>query len=204
MTGPGLEYGTATENSLQLRQRQATVSGAVENNMPPTPTVQRIFKIFNRAEAIERFEVLEKSLGNVKRRFHGTKALCGLGVLLNGAACMRPECNACNICANGFEVRGEHYSRFGDGVYTSATSGKSNDYAGNDNKAHGKTFRCMFLCKVAAGKTYKIQLGNLPADQCPPPGYDSVVGDVGGVGGLNYDELCDSVLPAYWIVYQLN
>jgi len=64
----------------------------------------------------------------------------------------------------------------------------------------------MFLCNVAIGKPYKTQQGLLPADKCPPTGYDSVVGEAGV--DLNYDEVVvykeTQAIPSYLIVYSLN
>ena len=49
----------------------------------------------------------------------------------------------------------------------------------------------------------------LEAAQCPPPGYDSVIGETGGTGpdALNYDECVvytsEQAIPTYLIVYSL-
>lgn len=37
----------------------------------------------------------------------------------------------------------------------------------------------MFVASVAVGRAFKTQMGQLSADECPPRGYDSVVGEVG-------------------------
>lgn len=42
----------------------------------------------------------------------------------------------------------------------------------------GKLIRCMFMASVAVGKAFKTTEGILDSSQCPPPGYDSVVGEV--------------------------
>lgn len=44
----------------------------------------------------------------------------------------------------------------------------------------GKKVRCMFLASVAVGRAFKTQLGRLDpnANLCPPPGFDSVMGEV--------------------------
>lgn len=83
--------------------------------------------------------------------------------------------------------------RYGRGIYTSATSGKANDYAIGSECAHGgKLFRSMFCVHVVAGREYKTTLGDLNLASEPPVDssgvqYDSVVGEVGS--NLNYDEL---------------
>jgi hypothetical protein len=67
----------------------------------------------------------------------------------------------------------------------------------------------MFLCNVAVGRSYATTEGILSEDHCPPPGYDSVEGKVGGTGphALNYEEVVvyniEQAIPAYLIVYSL-
>lgn len=36
----------------------------------------------------------------------------------------------------------------------------------------------MFLSSVTVGRAFITHQGKLPPDQCPPPGFDSVVGEV--------------------------
>lgn len=64
----------------------------------------------------------------------------------------------------------------------------------------------MFLCNVAEGKPFITQEGFLDPDQCPPLGYDSVIGETGK--DLNYPELVvyneSQVIPSYLIVYSLD
>ncbi|CAB1106272.1 unnamed protein product [Ectocarpus sp. CCAP 1310/34] len=66
--------------------------------------------------------------------------------------------------------------------------------------------RCMFVANVAAGKAYPTKENALDDDKCPPPGYESGVGEVGH--GLNYDELVvyeeEAALPTHLIVYALH
>lgn len=44
----------------------------------------------------------------------------------------------------------------------------------------GKKVRCMFLTSVAIGRAFTTMQGKLkPEDNlCPPPGFDSVIGEV--------------------------
>eukprot|EP01036_Dinobryon_divergens_P016282 gene16282-22067_t len=44
----------------------------------------------------------------------------------------------------------------------------------------------MFLCNVAVGHSYETLKGLMPAEQCPPDGYDSITGLAGQ--DLNYPE----------------
>ena len=97
-------------------------------------------------------------------------------------------------------------------MYFSPVSSKSNDYNQCServrNAGHGKTrnWRCMFLCSVALGESFRTKEGFLNADQCPPPGYQSVWGQKGD--HLNYDEACvyntNQAVPSYLIVYSLD
>lgn len=47
----------------------------------------------------------------------------------------------------------------------------------------------MFVADVAAGKAYLTQERRLSDDMCPPPGYDSVVGEVRGPKRKRFDSL---------------
>ncbi|CAB1096355.1 unnamed protein product [Ectocarpus sp. CCAP 1310/34] len=53
---------------------------------------------------------------------------------------------------------------------------------------------------------FKTKSTRLPANQCPPPGCQSVVGEVGQ--GLNFDEFVvyneEAALPTHLIVYALR
>jgi hypothetical protein len=96
-------------------------------------------------------------------------------------------------------------------MYFSPVSSKSNDY----NKLSERTqtgkggrirkWKCMFLCNVILGQSYKTTEGFLPPDKCPPVDYDSVWGETGP--NLNYDEACvynaNQAVPSYLIVYSL-
>lgn len=44
----------------------------------------------------------------------------------------------------------------------------------------GRAVRCMFMANVAVGKAFKTYEGRLEPDnnESPPPGFDSVVGEV--------------------------
>ena len=93
--------------------------------------------------------------------------------------------------------------RYGPGIYFSATSGKSNDYAGNSERhlpgsASGtrgqvevRRWRVMLVASVAVGKAFTTQKEEMlvPEDipRYPPTGYHSIVAEPGQ--GLNFDEL---------------
>lgn len=177
------------------------------------PVVQRIYKITNPPEVYSDFEAYAAKVGNVQRRFHGTSldSKCTLGVHLDKAPCNSSKCAICNICRVGFDMAlsggNTNFLRYGGGLYFSATSGKSNDYAGKVAFG-GKTYKAMFVCKVAAGKPFITKKGDTSEFQhlgIPPVGYDSVVGEPGQA--LNYDELVvynnSAAIPCYLIIYTI-
>jgi len=102
--------------------------------------------------------------------------------------------------------------RYGEGIYFSPVSGKSNDYNNeslrvrNSHRGKSRNWKCMFLCVVALGKSFETSQGFLDADECPPSGYDSVVGLTDQ--DLNYGEACiyntHQAIPSYLIVYSLD
>jgi len=85
------------------------------------------------------------------------------------------------------------------GIYTSATSSKSDSYSYNRCTSDWKA---MLLNTVVAGKEYRTT-ANKSTLLKPPSGYDSVLGEVGG--RLNYDELVvyknDAIRPSYLVMY---
>ena len=62
------------------------------------------------------------------------------------------------------------------------------------------------MCNVVIGTPFITQEGFLPPEQCPPEGYDSVVGEPGK--DLNYDEVVvykeQQAVPLYLIIYSLD
>lgn len=69
----------------------------------------------------------------------------------------------------------------------------------------GRVVRCMFTASVAVGKPYKTHETFLdPAqNQCPPPGYDSVIGEVSEFLALNCFSLLHCVCVHAPQVYPL-
>lgn len=182
----------------------------------PRPLVQRVFQIRNPPEIYARYCNYLRATGNEQRRFHGTALKCEFGHRLNQPPCSEAACGVCNICAKSFQmacvrtggaVGWSGRLRFGPGLYFSATSGKSNDYADASGRDHGNAgqWRCMFLCRVALGKSWETQADQKDMVQ-PPPGFDSVEGVVGE--DLNYDEVVvyneHAAIPSYLIVYMLR
>eukprot|EP01118_Nematostelium_gracile_P012878 TRINITY_DN4780_c0_g1_i1.p1 TRINITY_DN4780_c0_g1~~TRINITY_DN4780_c0_g1_i1.p1 ORF type:complete len:469 (+),score=54.30 TRINITY_DN4780_c0_g1_i1:62-1468(+) len=147
--------------------------------------------------------------GNVHRRFHGTNSMkCDLGLNQNSKPCSQSGCATCGIIQNGLLLSKaqSHFSwgRFGRGLYLSSTSSKSNDYNDGTRVGLGGKHKAMFLCRVAIGKGHKAT-SNMQSLQAAPPGFDSVLGEVGGV--LNHDEVVvyneGAILPLYLIIYSV-
>ncbi|CAM9709379.1 unnamed protein product, partial [Laminaria digitata] len=173
--------------------------------MKPTEngvSVMRIFKIKVPEDIRRRNSEYTQRMSSVQRRFHGTSCsdACTFFVNLRGGPCGEPTCNVCNICTKGFKLddntgatarRLNFPLRYGDGLYFSSVSGKANDYAEQSEKTSpaGKAVRCMFMADVAMTNVFRTFEYRLDPDnqECPPPGYDAVIGEVGP--NLNYDEV---------------
>jgi len=175
------------------------------------PTVIKLWRVYGDRAVFDRFSRYQLEVerrtglegGNTRRRFHGTIRACCLGdTSLDGAICREEACNLCRIIESSFQLAraGErtNFGRFGEGIYTSATSSKANDYYGGSVSPN----RAMLLNDVVMGKTIKL-ITNTPSLTQPPAGYDAVVGEPGG--DLNYDECIvynnDAIRASYLIVY---
>ncbi|KAN0093142.1 hypothetical protein V8E55_003926 [Tylopilus felleus] len=179
------------------------------------PEIQYIFKILWPEPALEPYlnyrdrvqsvlKVKEKR-GSEKLLFHGTNRACLLGesstsVLL----CGLKECSLCSILRSSFDVSKcgskNSFKRFGHGIYTTSCSSKADDYI--CNLSESASLRVMILSRVVVGRAYK-RYWNAPDIVAPPPGFDSIAGEIGW--DLNYEETVtydnDTVRPAYLIVY---
>jgi hypothetical protein len=98
--------------------------------------------------------------------------------------------------------------RYGEGLYFSPVSSKSHDYnSGSEKvyKSNDRKWRAMFLCNVVVGKAFVTRDGTLPSQDCPPRGFDSVVGEAGH--DLNYPEVVvyeeAQAIPTYLIIYSV-
>ncbi|CAN0163900.1 unnamed protein product [Ectocarpus sp. 12 AP-2014] len=184
-------------------------------------SIERIFSIQVSREVRDKHERYKGKFGNLCQRFHGTSCNEGCNFMVdpqNGQVpCGKSSCSVCNICKQGFKMgpnvagtaRATGFPlRYGEGIYLTSVSGKANDYASRSAKKVGiaSELRCMFVASVAVGRTFKTNSTRLPANQCPPPGYQSVVGEVGQ--GLNFDEFVvyneQAALPTHLIVYALR
>lgn len=184
------------------------------------PRVERVYAVRPRPDLVERYERYAAAVSNQRRRFHGTSSACNFAVDDNAAPCASAQCALCSILSCGFSLAhagtGPNAARatfgtanglrYGRGLYFSATSGKSNDYAvGSQRERRGRRWRTLFLCRVAAGRAYCTTEAELDL-QRPPAGCDSVVGEVGP--HLNYDELVvydeAAALPEFLLVVSFD
>jgi len=141
------------------------------------------------------------SAGNERRRWHGTARNCHLGDQNQLQLCNLPVCPVCSIIRSSFDLKYfTKWGRFGRGIYTSATSSKSNDYITGTTVP----YKAIFLANVAVGRA-SIQYTDNPNLTQPPAGYDSVIGQPKQGGSLNYDELIvytnDAIRPSYFVMY---
>jgi len=185
----------------------------------PCPTVRAIYKVISSQQIVDRYENYRSAVeergnfvatgqpfGNERRRWHGTTRECTLGDKECNKFCSSDSCSLCNIIRTSFDLKmfGKHkgWGRYGSGIYTSATSSKSNDYSENRQTAVRSPWKAVLLNKVVVGKGFRIKT-NSDKLTAPPAGYDSVLGEVGVV--LNYDELVvynnDAVIPSYLVMY---
>ncbi|KAN0124651.1 hypothetical protein V8E53_015719 [Lactarius tabidus] len=178
----------------------------------PVPTVIKIWRIFGERSVLDRYfryqlEVEQRTGipgANTRRRFHGTIRACRLGDTSNdGALCSLSTCNICSIIRSFYKIAyvgiRTNFGRFGNGIYTSATSSKANDYSAGSASMN----RAMLLNDVVMGKTVKLTTTDESLTE-PPGGYDSVIGEPGGV--LNYDEAIvyrnDAIRASFLIIYK--
>ncbi|KZT01037.1 ADP-ribosylation [Laetiporus sulphureus 93-53] len=177
------------------------------------PTVVKVYKIYSDQNHNNNFMRYRQSVerrtglpgGNSKRRWHGTVRECRLGDSDNDLMlCSIGGCSLCSIIRSSFSLaqayKRTNFGRFGHGIYTSATSSKSNDYVAEHG---GSPYRAVLLSDVVLGKTIKLTTGNTSLRE-PPRGYDSVVGEPGG--DLNYDESIvyknEAIRPLFLVIYR--
>ena len=219
--GPSGEFSVSllTHASPKRRDLVEHFRSAWKKGRPPT--VKHVYRVVPRPSLRDRFDRYSAAVGNVRLRYHGTSCACDFGIDLNAPPCDGAACALCSILDGGFKLdkagsgpnRSLRALRYGSGIYLSATSGKSNDYAVNTERLRKwkhdlqERWRVILVCSVAAGRAFKTSEAQLHLpDNKPPPSYDSVVGEVGD--NLNYDELVvyseHAVLPEYMIIYAVK
>jgi len=175
--------------------------------------VIKIWRIYGERSVRERFiryqleverrtDILD---GNPRRRYHGTIRTCRLGdTSNNGVLCRLSTCNMCGIIRSSYQVayvgKRTNFGRFGNGIYTTATSSKAHDYYMGSPSPNW----ALLLNDVVMGKTVKLTKQNQSLTK-PPGRYDSVVGEPTTRGDLNYDESVvyrnDAIRPSFLIIY---
>ncbi|KAJ1629918.1 hypothetical protein T492DRAFT_1007807 [Pavlovales sp. CCMP2436] len=153
----------------------------------PQPRIERVYRVVADNRIRDRFEAYAAKVGNERRRFHETSLRCNFGIDLGAAPCADPGCRICSIMQGGFRLEhagsgplsANRANRYGNGLYFSATSGKSNDYAYGSERVRGnRNWRCLLVASVAAGRAFRTEEVSLALDGEPPDGHDSVVGEV--------------------------
>ncbi|GJE95779.1 PARP catalytic domain-containing protein [Phanerochaete sordida] len=176
-------------------------------NKPLPGRVLIVYKVYSRKGHMKRFQAYKQSVGNPRRRWHGTTRCCRLGDSPTSTSfCSNSQCALCSILKDSFKLAKagragpSSYQRFGQGIYTSATSSKSFDYIKN---LGGSPHLAMILTEVVMGKACKITQEDNTLTK-PPKGYDSVVGEPGLT--VNFDEAVvytdDAIRPKYLIIFE--
>jgi len=110
----------------------------------------------------------------------------------------------CAIIRSSYDTNYAAKGMFGKGIYTSATSSKSDTYT-NKGNGGGSPYKAMFLNRVAVGKGQILTAANNSLTAAPA-GFDSVIANPGS--GLNYDELIvynnDAIRPSWLLLYDKN
>uniref|UniRef100_A0A0W0F9V8 PARP catalytic domain-containing protein n=1 Tax=Moniliophthora roreri TaxID=221103 RepID=A0A0W0F9V8_MONRR len=177
------------------------------------PQVKRVYKVIltpassqayenykSSVEARGQFVAAGRSKGNENRRWHGTRRECLLGDNGQTQFCTSTTCSLCCILRTSFDVTKAAWGSFGQGIYTSSTSSKSNDFSRNVPKS---PMKAILLNKVVVGKGCKMSHANKTLT-APPSGCDSVLAEG---GGIVYDELIvfsnDAIRPSFLVMYEV-
>ena len=163
--------------------------------------MQFVFAVYNRSLEY-RWTTYKQSLRDqtVEEHFHGTTLSCN--ITASRSPCRNGNCGVCGISCTGLDPqyirRIIDFQRFGQGFYLAPHSSKCHDYTQGAN-----SYRAMLLCDVCPGRKYRLET-NSQHLRGPPPGYDSVYGQVGSK--LNYPEIVvykpQAVMPRFIIIYR--
>ncbi|KAI0688515.1 hypothetical protein BC835DRAFT_308291 [Cytidiella melzeri] len=179
----------------------------------PVPGVIKVWRIIGLKPLYDDFANYKLSVemnrnlpgGNCKRRWHGTVRACRIGDDENqNTICMEQTCSLCRIIETSFRLakfgKRTNYGRFGQGIYTSATSSKANAYV---KQLGQSSHRAMLLSDVVLGNAKKLYVDDSSLKQAPE-GFDSVIGEPGH--SLNYDEAIvyknEAIRPLFLVIYQ--
>jgi len=181
------------------------------------PRVARVYKIILPQSSLDTYEdykarveasgaFVNKGLpeGNEKRRWHGTRRSCQIGDDPKQLTpCKSTSCKVCCIIRSSYDVMFAATGMFGRGIYTSATSSKSDTYT--RGASAGSPYKAMFLNRVVVGKG-KLLTHSDKTLAGPPDGYHSVIANPGF--GLNYDELVvydnDAIRASWLLLYDAS
>lgn len=165
------------------------------------PRVHQIFSVENTILK-RKWEAYRRSLRDqtIKEYFHGTLLSCNISV--SQKPCADGNCGICGVSCDGLDIncirKNIDFQRFGHGFYLAPHSSKCHDYTEGANGC-----RAMLLCDVCPGRKYRLESNSQHLTD-PPPGYDSVYGQVGSK--LNYPEIVvykpEAVLPRFIIIYE--
>ncbi|KAG8985835.1 hypothetical protein FRB90_004419 [Tulasnella sp. 427] len=179
------------------------------------PRVAKVYKVILPQSLIDKYDTYKRNLeaagnftakgmqpANERRRWHGTRRTCKVGDdPKNLSFCNNTQCSVCLILKNSYDVKFAAAGMFGKGIYTSATSSKSDTYT--RGAAPGSPYKAMFLNRVAVGKG-KILTSADSSLRASPAGFDSVIANPGS--GLNYDELIvydnDAIRTSWLLLYE--
>ncbi|KAG9030057.1 hypothetical protein FRB95_004591 [Tulasnella sp. JGI-2019a] len=195
--------------------RFADVSGQFTlawKHTPKPPKVVHVYKIILPQKLHDSYEAYRAAVeargnfskkgmqpGNERRRWHGTTRKCTIGDDPKSLTpCSTSGCSICAIIRSSYDVSYAAMGMFGKGIYTSATSSKSDGYTSSSGSAN----KAMFLNRVVVGKGHILTQAqnNLTA---APPGCDSVIANAGAA--LKNDELIvynnDAIRTSWLLIY---
>ncbi|KAK7682519.1 hypothetical protein QCA50_014319 [Cerrena zonata] len=206
------------DDHVTFKSVEDQFKGSWRHSDKKCPQIRRIYKIITQQTSSDKYEAYRDaveargqfskhagfSIGNEKRRWHGTTRDCHIGDVGQTKFCRSAKCSLCCIMKTSYDLglcyKKTGWGRFGCGIYTSSTSSKSDDYSSNtDSRASTKA---IILNKIVVGKGYKMTEDDTKLT-APPAGFDSVLAEIGS--RLNHDELVvytnDAIRPSYLVTY---
>lgn len=201
---------------LHTNKGKRTIVAIVRIHMPAA--IQQAFDAYQNSLKHIKIPTKKKhttGAGNTRLRFHGTRQTCLLG-LKGTQLCHDSKCSVCCIARTSwklsFTTSTSSTSRFGEGLYFTATSSKADDYSDMALKKQGivsnllnSGYKSMFVAKVVCGKVHKAS-NDMPHLKAAPQGCHSVCGDKQNTTTLNYDEIVvykeEAAIPRYIIIYK--
>ena len=183
----------------EFRRAAGKFTSAWQKGAPPS--VHFILAI-NNSNLEYKWKTYQRSLRDqkVEEHFHGTMLSCN--ITASQSPCRDGNCGICGISCAGLDPRcirkSIDFQRFGQGFYLAPHSSKCHDYTQGAN-----SYRAMLMCDVCPGRKYRLETNSQHLTG-PPPGYDSVYGQVGSK--LNYPEIVvykpQAVMPRFIIIYR--